>query len=812
MNPAETIAEAGSDELLPSDRSRYAVMGFAVCLTAAFSTVSMPIALSLASGAFHPLFLVFGLLWGLFVFNLDRWVVSSVDYRLDELGTARPRRRPSSYVRSLALVATRLGIAALIGLSISEPIVMLIFNTEITAWIEAQKPLRRAQITNEVNNAPEYPARYANETERLNRANKEVETAGQEVAAANASLDAEEGGTGGTGKAGPGRRTSERRVDLQRKQERLGAAMTEQKAAQAAYDAAKELADKDRTAELARRLAEVVAPPGLADRERALAEVADAQPPVHDTQWVARGLILLVDVAPILLKIMSPKTPYERNLRRHVQMDAEIRDGRLLVKRDSAKVEAEQQVIVARDKLIRGSEHERLLLEQHFLLADESARRDADLGLRREIARHAHSIREENLDLLRDPGFLAGRPADRTGETGKPPGGTGAPDEGPATENRRGPESETAQVVNQRWRLGKELTAAGRSSDGNGPYLARDIHDTSRSPRQFVVKRVLLPDQQVVHRDEIRELMSLPIGETVSRHVTLVADAGMDPRFGYFVVTPYYAAGTLHDLLQDQGQPLTLNSAITITEQVLLGLQAAFEYQKSSRVHFDIKPSNIVFHDNGEACIIDWGLSQAGNAQPESGSDRTHGYTLWYAPPEQVAAREGGGGTWQSPRCDLRALGAVLYKMITGLAPLYLEALQSGLLDEHGALPKSGKAAFVELLSSTEPIPLAAYFRQGPEWTDEALDDLSALVARWLSPQAADRVDTNALSAHESALRELRAVAERLRVAAPDLLHQPVGKDVFPVPEHVRRTAPDAAPDAGAADHENTFVHGGGTR
>ncbi|WP_372663384.1 DUF4407 domain-containing protein [Amycolatopsis kentuckyensis] len=804
VNPAESIAEAGSGELLPSDRSRYAVMGFAVCLTAAFSTVSMPIALSLAAGAFNPVFLLFGLLWGLFVFNLDRWVVSSVDYRLDETGTRDAWQRVLSYVRGMTLVATRLAIAALIGLSISEPIVMLIFDTEITTWISDRKPGRRAQITEEVNKAPEYALRYASQGERLERAKTAVESATRDVGAANAALDAEEGGGGGTKHAGQGRRTSERRLDLEQKQKILDDAIKEKKTAQDAYDKEKEGADKDRKTELDRRLAQLDAPPGLADRERALAEVADAQSSVRDTQWVARGLVMLVDIAPILLKIMSPKTPYERNLRKHVQMDAVIRDSHLLVRRTDAEAEAEQQAELNRKTLSRKGSHDLLLLDQRYLLADDAARRKTDLDLRREIARHVNTIREEKLDPLDDPGFLADR-LDRAAPGSEE--GDDSEDSGPATERRPAQGAETALVVNQRWRLGKELKAAGGSEKGNGPYLARDVRDTSLMPSRFVVKRVLMPDQPVVHRDEIRELVSFPIGEEISRHVTVVTDAGMDPKFGYFVVTPYYASGTLHQLIRDSGQQLTLSAAITITEQVLLGLKAAFDHQNSNRVHFDIKPSNIVFHDTGEACIIDWGLSQASNAQYEDDSDRTHGYTLWYAPPEQVVARENGDKNWKSPRCDLRALGAVLYKMITGFAPLYVEAWREGLLDDQGRLQRSEKDAFIALLTSTEPVSLEAYCGQVEGWDARGLKDLSNLVSRWLSLTPSDRVDTNALPVHESALRALRTVVETLQETAPDLVHEKVGKDVFPVPEHIERATPDKDP-AASADHENTFVSG----
>jgi hypothetical protein len=56
-------------------------MGMPVCLTAIFAAAAVPAALTLASGHFRNIFLLFGALWGLFIFDLDRWIISSIDYR-----------------------------------------------------------------------------------------------------------------------------------------------------------------------------------------------------------------------------------------------------------------------------------------------------------------------------------------------------------------------------------------------------------------------------------------------------------------------------------------------------------------------------------------------------------------------------------------------------------------------------------------------------------------------------------------------------------------------------------------------------------
>jgi hypothetical protein len=106
-----------------SDRVRYSVMGMSVPITATFSGSALVAALTLATGYFSPIYLLFGVLWAFFIFNLDRWIVSAVDF-------SKPSRR--SRLRKLLLAGVRLVIAALIGLSIAEPVLMLIFAPEIS--------------------------------------------------------------------------------------------------------------------------------------------------------------------------------------------------------------------------------------------------------------------------------------------------------------------------------------------------------------------------------------------------------------------------------------------------------------------------------------------------------------------------------------------------------------------------------------------------------------------------------------------------------------------------------------------------------
>lgn len=94
-------------------------------------------------------------------------------------------------------------------------------------------------------------------------------------------------------------------------------------------------------------------------------------------------------------------------------------------------------------------------------------------------------------------------------------------------------------------------------------------------------------------------------------------------------------------------------------------------------VHRDIKPQNIMLGRFGETLVIDWGLAEAAERDDhhrQSGEQTVHfrggtsssggGYTPQYASPEQMQDGE------VTPLSDVYSLGATLYKLITGTAPI----------------------------------------------------------------------------------------------------------------------------------------------
>ena len=154
--------------------------------------------------------------------------------------------------------------------------------------------------------------------------------------------------------------------------------------------------------------------------------------------------------------------------------------------------------------------------------------------------------------------------------------------------------------------------------------------------------------------------------------------------------------------------PMSVERALSITEQVLDGLEAA---HVMGIVHRDIKPANILVDANDVVKIVDFGLALVaqGTRSRLTQSGILVG-TPEYISPEQITGQEVDG------RTDLYSLGIVVYEMISG------------------RLPFSGTNAVNVLFQhlESEVPPLSDVSPHVPAW-------VSDLVMRCMSRLAVDR-------------------------------------------------------------------------
>jgi serine/threonine protein kinase len=140
-------------------------------------------------------------------------------------------------------------------------------------------------------------------------------------------------------------------------------------------------------------------------------------------------------------------------------------------------------------------------------------------------------------------------------------------------------------------------------------------------------------------------------------HICPILDFGMVDDTIY-IVMPFLARGTLNDRIGGH-RSLSPEATAAITAQVATGLDYA---HRRGLVHRDIKPDNILFDEDDNAIITDFGIATAHFRSRVTGSGNVMG-TPHYMSPEQAR------GKLLDGRSDLYALGVVMYETLLGFPP-----------------------------------------------------------------------------------------------------------------------------------------------
>ncbi|MBO7112414.1 MAG: protein kinase, partial [Bacteroidaceae bacterium] len=131
-----------------------------------------------------------------------------------------------------------------------------------------------------------------------------------------------------------------------------------------------------------------------------------------------------------------------------------------------------------------------------------------------------------------------------------------------------------------------------------------------------------------------------------------------------YIVMEYINGGTLDEHIAQSGKLSEQESVDSI-----LKLCSAVNCMHEHRMlHLDIKPKNVMLDEDGQLYLIDFGLSKqyTANGEPESSTSIGLG-TPGYAPVEQAEHQD--SDKKFRATIDVYALGATLYKMLTGKTP-----------------------------------------------------------------------------------------------------------------------------------------------
>ncbi|MEQ8471722.1 MAG: DUF4407 domain-containing protein [Marinoscillum sp.] len=277
----------------PSESSKYVGIGATIFFTGIFATLAGGYALYTVFDNYW-IAALFGIVWGLMIFNLDRFIVSSM-------------RKNGDAQQEFLQVLPRLVLAVVISIVIAKPLELKIFekevNGEITSMIQEDLALKELVVQ----------GRFTESRERLNA---EVQSLKNEIDAKAARRDElreiarrEADGTGGTGLRNPGPIYQIKKADA----DRVEAELNELIAVNTPIIEEKELALKELNTRQTEELTalEESQLTGLASRLEALDRLTSKSSAIALAHWFIMLLFLVVETSPIFVKLVSQRGPYD---------------------------------------------------------------------------------------------------------------------------------------------------------------------------------------------------------------------------------------------------------------------------------------------------------------------------------------------------------------------------------------------------------------------------------------------------------------------------------------------------------------------
>lgn len=182
--------------------------------------------------------------------------------------------------------------------------------------------------------------------------------------------------------------------------------------------------------------------------------------------------------------------------------------------------------------------------------------------------------------------------------------------------------------------------------NGNFGFVLQAFDPLLKADRAIKIIKVPKPEKFV---EAVKEAQTLE----VCRHKHIVDVKEVDV-FVYdgtpcvYIAMEYLAKGSIQKHLENRF--ITINESLSIVSEALLGLEHA---HNSNVLHRDIKPGNILFGDNGEAQLSDFGLALDYHVDPSD--------TAGYRPHQPLEVID---GSPMDKLSDIYAMGITLYRLL----------------------------------------------------------------------------------------------------------------------------------------------------
>ena len=283
----------------PTEINKYAGIGATIFFTGVFAAIAAAYALNTVFDNYWITAIV-AILWGLMIFNLDRFIVSTM-------------KKKGSGFRDFMAATPRIILAILIAIVIAKPLEMKIFESEIDAQL-VQMEQENFKEQDELINS-----RYVGQIDSLKT---DIGSLKEEIAAKASERDilvaaaiAEADGTGGSMRRnlGPIYRTKKAAAD--KVQAELD--ILEQQNGSLIDNKQDQIASLESQRDMALSAAERVSLTGFAARLNALDRAAQKSRAIFIANIFIMLLFICIEIAPVLTKLIIERSPYDYVLDKH---------------------------------------------------------------------------------------------------------------------------------------------------------------------------------------------------------------------------------------------------------------------------------------------------------------------------------------------------------------------------------------------------------------------------------------------------------------------------------------------------------------
>jgi hypothetical protein len=307
----------------PVEHNKYVGIGATIFFTALFASLSGGYAMYFVfnGDAFAVFFaILFGLLWGTAIFNMDRYIVSSIN-------------KEGSTNQQILQASPRILLAIMIGIVISRPLELKIFDKEIRQKLKSSylKGQHRKIDTLEKT----YNEKYAMELGKNNDLKKEKDSLEKDINRSRYQLNQEVFGdkTNQTsGITGYGTYAKQKQSVLEEKETRLKT-VTESQGQMDEYLGHRKDYEGLNTLRLFtdHQLDSLANVAGFSDRNWALGQLSYNENGTRDLDtYMAISFIgylfILFECLPVFVKLMSPKGPYDTAIAKTVEANLYMAD------------------------------------------------------------------------------------------------------------------------------------------------------------------------------------------------------------------------------------------------------------------------------------------------------------------------------------------------------------------------------------------------------------------------------------------------------------------------------------------------------